>query len=484
MLAAADLCVGVALTTSAAAVLVPRRWHRVGLLLAFAAAAWWLGDLSPYLLYLHRGPMVHLHLSYPTGRLQRRPARIAVFSAYGWALAEAWQDTPAVTAVVALAVALAACDTHARTSGPARRAGLPGLMAALLFASVLGLSAANQLFSWQGDTAVAFLYDAVMLIVPCWLAYDLLRGGWTDATLAQLITQLGHATASTGLEAQLRAALGDPTLRVGYATAADGYVDATGAPLATGGAAVTHVNQDGLEVAALFHDPGLLNDPALLDGAAAAVRLVVSNQQLRSDVQEKASALAAARRNLLETADRQRALLSAELAAGPMHQLHLAEQALRRTPAPARLAEGAPHDALAFDAATAREELSRFAAGLRPEALAERGLPGVLPRSAMIEVGRLPEATENTIYFVCAEALTNAAKHAKAQHVATRVRQVADTVLIEVRDDGVGGADPNGTGLQGLADRVAALGGRLQVISPPGRGTSVLARIPIDGELP
>jgi signal transduction histidine kinase len=483
-LAGADLLVGLALAGAAAAVLVPKRRHPVGLLLALAAAAWWLGDLSPYLLYLHRGPMVHLHLSYPTGRLHRRPARVAVVGAYGWAFAEAWQNTPAVTAVVALAVALAAYDTHARTSGPARRAGLPGLMAALLFASVLGLSAANQLLSWEGDTAVAFLYDAVMLAIPSWLAYDLLRGGWTDATLAQLITQLGQPTSSTGLEAELRAALGDPTLRVGYATGAGGHVDAAGAQLAVGGAAMTHVDQDGTEVAALFHDPALLNDPALLAGAAAAVRLVVSNRQLRNDVKARTSALATARRHLLETGDRQRALLSSELAAGPMHQLDLAERALRGAQTRGHPAKDAPHDALAREAAAAREELSRFARGLRPEGLAAMGLRGVLPRGAVIEVGRLPEATESAIYFICAEALTNATKHARANHVATRVRQVADTVHIEVRDDGVGGADPSGSGLLGLADRVAALGGTLQVISPPGRGTTVLAHIPIDGELP
>jgi signal transduction histidine kinase len=167
-----------------------------------------------------------------------------------------------------------------------------------------------------------------------------------------------------------------------------------------------------------------------------------------------------------------------------MRQLGLAEQALRKTRPGRRPSQSGTHEDLARHVAAARDELSRFAQGLRPELLAAEGLRGVLPSSAVVDVGRLPEAIENATHFICAEALTNAAKHARAQQVAVRVFQAADTLHIEVSDDGVGGADPSGSGLRGLADRVAALGGTLQVISPPGRGTTVRARIRLNGEAP
>ena len=92
---------------------------------------------------------------------------------------------------------------------------------------------------------------------------------------------------------------------------------------------------------------------------------------------------------------------------------------------------------------------------------------------------RLPEAVELAAYFVVAEALTNVAKYANASHATVEVARENGRVLVEVADDGVGGANPeNGTGLRGLADRLAVLEGRLEIDSERGRGTTVRARIP------
>jgi signal transduction histidine kinase len=94
--------------------------------------------------------------------------------------------------------------------------------------------------------------------------------------------------------------------------------------------------------------------------------------------------------------------------------------------------------------------------------------------------GRLPPAVESTAYFMASEALANVAKYAQATEARVRVLRGARTVLVEVSDDGVGGADPaGGTGLRGLADRVEALDGRLEVWSPPGGGTRVRAELPL-----
>ncbi len=98
-------------------------------------------------------------------------------------------------------------------------------------------------------------------------------------------------------------------------------------------------------------------------------------------------------------------------------------------------------------------------------------------RSALTE--RLPSPVETAAYFVVAEALTNVAKHANATHARVEVRRENGHAVIDIRDDGVGGANPTGgSGLRGLGDRVGALDGALEITSPPGAGTLIQARIP------
>jgi signal transduction histidine kinase len=94
---------------------------------------------------------------------------------------------------------------------------------------------------------------------------------------------------------------------------------------------------------------------------------------------------------------------------------------------------------------------------------------------------RPPEAVETTAYFVVVEALTNVAKHSRATEAKVWVRRVKDRLLIEVTDNGAGGADPTGgTGLAGLTERIAALDGKLTIASPPGGPTRLRAEIPIE----
>jgi signal transduction histidine kinase len=133
-------------------------------------------------------------------------------------------------------------------------------------------------------------------------------------------------------------------------------------------------------------------------------------------------------------------------------------------------------------------ELSELARGIRPSALTTGGLSAALaelasrapvPVEVSMDAGRFPAAVEAAAYFVCAEALTNVAKYASAAFVRIEVHRDAGRLVVEIVDDGVGGADPGrGSGLRGLADRVEALGGRLSVHSPAGNGTRVLAKIP------
>jgi len=142
------------------------------------------------------------------------------------------------------------------------------------------------------------------------------------------------------------------------------------------------------------------------------------------------------------------------------------------------------------EAQAAIDELRDLTAGVHPPVLATRGLfaeveafadRSVLPVSVSGPAGvRLPEAVESNAYFLVCEALANAAKHARATHAAVTIDIDQDCLVVEVRDDGIGGAGTNGTGsgLAGMADRVDALGGRLVLDSPAGRGTTVRAEIP------
>ena len=500
-LAALDVTTGAVLAGCGAVCLGRRRSDRpsaVGLLLLLAAACWYAGSLFPSLVFLHRGPMVQLHLTYPTGRLLRR-AQVGVIC-LGWAAAVyegLADDVPAVSAGLALLVAVAALDLYRRSSGPARKAGGPALAAAIAFAAVLALSSANQLADLSADLAVAMTYDVVVCGVALGLTADLLAGRWTAATVADLVAQLSPDTDAAGLQAALRKAIGDPELVLGFwdrgrAT----YVDDVGRPLDLRPApdqALTPVLDDGEPVAALLHAAAAQEDPRLLAGAAAAARLAVANARMRAAARARARRLAEARRRIVEVGDEQRRALAAELTGRTDQHLAVLDEEIARLAAPDVRSGGASAGTsdtvrlLRDEVAAARELVRELVRGVRPAALEAGGLSAALPALAdgsglpvqvRVDVGRLSPAIEAAAYFVCAEALTNVAKHAGARSVLVDVRRQDGQLAVDVTDDGKGGADPRGSGLRGLADRVEALGGTLDVSASAAGGTVVSARLP------
>jgi GAF domain-containing protein len=216
------------------------------------------------------------------------------------------------------------------------------------------------------------------------------------------------------------------------------------------------------------------------------VATAIANAEARTEV-------AASRARLVAATDEERRRVVRDLHDGAQQRvvqtiltLKLASGALEHDPAavPALV-----HEAL-DNAERANVELRELARGIIPRVLSRGGLrAGVdelasrtpVPVAVDVSVGRLPTAVEATAYFVVAEALTNVAKHARAGRAEVTAR-IEDGVLeVEVRDDGVGGARPEGTGLVGLADRLAALDGRLRIKSPAGSGTLVAAAIPLPG---
>jgi PAS domain S-box-containing protein len=219
------------------------------------------------------------------------------------------------------------------------------------------------------------------------------------------------------------------------------------------------------------------------------VATAISNIQARSD-------LAASRARIVAAADEERRRVVRDLHDGAQQRLvhtvitlKLARRALQHEAdvAPALMAEALEN------AERATDELRELAHGILPAVLTRGGLRAgaaalasrmPLPVKNGVSVGRLPAAVEATAYFVVAEALTNVAKHARAAHAEVMARIEDGTLAVQVRDDGVGGARPDGSGLVGLADRLAAIDGRLQVESPSDGGTLIAAAIPIAGPLP
>jgi signal transduction histidine kinase len=202
----------------------------------------------------------------------------------------------------------------------------------------------------------------------------------------------------------------------------------------------------------------------------------------------------ASRARLVEIADETRRRLERDLHDGAQQRLvglaldlQLARETLEADPAAAReLLDGAV-DGLRG----AIDELRELAQGIHPAVLTTHGLAAALPDLARrcpidvrfdgIDVGRVPDAVEATVYFVCAETLTNAAKHSGAESVLVAVDRIDDRVVLEVCDDGSGGASMRrGTGLRGLGDRVTAIGGTFEVRSRPGEGTVVRVELPCE----
>jgi PAS domain S-box-containing protein len=203
--------------------------------------------------------------------------------------------------------------------------------------------------------------------------------------------------------------------------------------------------------------------------------------------------LKASRMRIVEAADSARRRIERDLHDGAQQllvsatmNLRVARERLERDPADA----AALLDEVADDLGTAVDELRELARGIHPAVLTDGGLDpalrGLVQRSAVpaelkqAPGGRLPPQVEVTAYFVVAEALTNAARHANAKLVEISLTAADGKLVVEISDDGVGGADQSGGGLRGMADRIAALGGRLQVVSPRGGGTTIRAELPCE----
>jgi signal transduction histidine kinase len=255
---------------------------------------------------------------------------------------------------------------------------------------------------------------------------------------------------------------------------------------------VTRIEHQGRCVAAIVHDPALDEQPGLVTAAGDAAALALENERLDAELRARVEELQASRARIVQVGLEERRRLERDLHDGAQQrlvalrlQLRLAHDQAAKDPAVTqRMLDGAMTE---LDEALA--ELRELARGIHPAVLADRGLEPALSALAgraplPVEVKsapeeRLPAPVEAAAYFVVAEALTNVARYAQASRASVAVERRNGHAVVEVRDDGVGGADPTrGTGLVGLQDRLSALDGRLEVESPSGGGTVVRADIP------
>lgn len=350
-----------------------------------------------------------------------------------------------------------------------------------------------------GAAVLRFAAFASFATVPYAFLAGLVRGRLSRAgAVAELVESLGRAEDRRGsLRGALAAALGDSSLTLAYwIPARAAYVDAAGRAVelpAPGSSRIaTTIERGGAPLAVVLHDASLAEDRDLVRAVGGAAALTLENERLAAELRARIEELRASRARIVDAADAERRRLERDLHDGAQQRLvalaldlRLASASVESDPAGAR----AMLEAAIAELAEATAELRELARGIHPATLTERGLEAAVSalagRAALpVELTGLPEErfappVESAAYFVVAEALTNVARYAGATHAEVEMRRDNGTLVVEVRDDGVGGADPaRGSGLRGLADRVGAVDGRIAVTSPAGRGTTIHAEIP------
>ena len=338
------------------------------------------------------------------------------------------------------------------------------------------------------------LEQLTLAAVPFGFLAGLLRSRLLQAgAVSELVARLGQSPGPAALRAALAEALGDPSLRLAYWLPDDErYVDADGRTVRTTEGTWTEVELHGSRIAAIGHDASLAAEPQLVRAAGGAAALAIENQRLSAALRARIEELRASRARLVEAGDAERRRLERDLHDGAQSRLVALAITLKLA---RRRAEDDSELAALLDESSAElqaglDEVRELARGIHPAVLTDRGLDAALRSLAVrapvpVEIagevpGDLPASVATAVYFVVAEALTNVAKYASATRATVAVARTADGVRVEIGDDGVGGADlAAGSGLRGLADRVGALDGRLELESPRGGGTRLRADVPV-----
>ena len=322
---------------------------------------------------------------------------------------------------------------------------------------------------------------------------------WLD-TIGRIFSAIPDLASPREVQTALREILDDPSLHLyWWDWERRRYVDVGGLvaePAPVPGAMVTPIEYPTRKIGAMLHRRRLLEAPEFLGSFVPMIRIAMERDRLHRDLVAKLEQLRASRLRIVRAGDEERRRLERNLHDGAQQRLTASLFPLR---ALREKAAGDPELEALVDGALAELEgaladLRELARGLHPPLLAREGLAAALQAGANrstvpVELDlrlpeRLPPELEAAAYYVCAEAATNTTKHARASQVWLSAVHDNGTLTVVVRDDGVGGAcvecgEDQATGLGGLKDRVEALGGVLDVVSPEGAGTLLTATFPL-----
>ena len=388
-----------------------------------------------------------------------------------------------------------------RASAPARRiiapVGWSLALAGLAFVAETIISRQPSFPSWT-HVATAVAQTSAVMLVPVGFLVGLLRSTLARSAVGDLVIELGETPPPGQLREMLAHTLRDPSLRLAYWIPEVGaYVDAGGAtvtlPAEGSGQAVVVLQHEGERIGVLVHDAALIEEPRLVGAVAAATGLAVQNERLQAALRAQLEEIRASRVRIVEAGDAERQRIERDLHDGAQQRLVGVSLALRL--ASSRLTAGEDPEVdhalkqASEELAAALSELRELARGIHPAILTEEGLgpalESLVERASLlvtlktVPTHRLPATVEAAAYFVVSEALANVAKYARATSATVSADTIDGRLVVEVSDDGIGGADPtHGSGLRGLADRVAALDGSIRVESAGGKGTVIHAEIP------
>jgi len=474
-------------------------------------------DLVPFALFLH------VFLAFPSGHLERGFERSLVVTSYvvaigfelvgmaigGFGPHNLLELTSRPDAALTLehaqllglsAISLAGIGVLAarrrRTGRPLRRSlslltdsfALALVMFPILFTSAIWFR--GQFVEIQRATF------ALVGLAPIVFLIGLVQDRLARSGVGDLLVQLRSDLSPPALRQAIARALRDPSLELAYwLPEFDTWADVNGKSVALpepeSGRAATLVDGDGERMAVLLHDPALEEEQELLAAVGAAAGIALENGRLVAEQKAHLEELKGSRARVIEAGQRERQRLERNLHDGAQQRLvalslelrMLEKQVAGDADAEARIDRARKEIALSLD------ELRAVARGLHPAVLSGHGLQVALesmaaqaPFPVRLTVAfedRLPDQIEVAAYYVVSESLANIGKHAGAKSASIDVVREEGVVVIEVVDDGVGGADTEqGSGLRGLADRVEAQGGTLRVWSPSGGGTRLRAEMP------
>lgn len=470
-------------------------------------------DMVPSAMFLH------VFLAYPTGKLQTRPRQVLVIAAYanvvilqlakillgaysdnlfaiGSQAALASRIEQAQLVIMAVLLLAGTALLLVRRPGRARRRpatllvdtfGLALVMLAILY--IAGLR------GWSQIETVRHITFAALGLAPVAFLLGLLDARLARTDVGALLMEL-RAHPTSDLREPLARALHDPSLTLAYwLPQYDTWADPDGRAVTLHGAedgrATRIIRRDDEPIIALEFDRSLEDERELLDAVAAAAGIALENSRLQVELRARLQELQGSRARVIDAGQKERKRLERNLHDGAQQRLVALALELQLI---ARSSSDDPETSARLlqakrEVTASLDELRDVARGIHPAVLTGHGLAVALESLAAqaavpVELdvavdGRLAERIEVAAYYVVSESLTNIGKHAHATMASVRVTRSAETIVVEVIDDGVGGADTErGTGLRGLADRVEAVGGRLRIWSTAGQGTRLEAEFP------